>query len=90
MPSASPGPILCTSRSENRFAVLLLSAATGLVPVVSEGVWQNWQPIELNNAAPFTTDAEEGPRAGWSRKRMKVENSSMPLVTSVTRTPSIP
>ena len=44
-PSASPSPMSCTSRSENRFTGCMLSAATVDLLVVNEGVWHSAHPV---------------------------------------------
>ena len=46
--------MLCTSRSENRLAVVLRSEGLGKFPVGSEGVWHKLQPtkLEVNNVRP--------------------------------------
>src|SRR6185436_6763262 len=90
--SASPGPIACSARSENRLASLLLSAATVVVPVRSVGVWQRAHPTELNSWRPREIDVElpgevvDG--VGGARKRMKNANFSTALTVSVGNGPS--
>src|SRR5580658_8080083 len=59
-PSASPEPIWCNSKSENRFACTLLSAATYDVPVVKLGVWHTEHFATLiKRFLPFWTDWEQ-------------------------------
>src|SRR5207302_2923240 len=49
--SARPVPMWCTSKSENRFAVWLLSPELEDAPVCSDGVWHSPQPIALTVSA---------------------------------------
>src|SRR5262249_53020147 len=58
MSSARPVPMWCTSRSENRLAVLLLNAAEDDLPVCIDGVWHRAQPIalDINKARPLLTE----------------------------------
>src|SRR5258708_32122083 len=89
MSSARPVPMWCTSRSENRFAVWLLSAALGERPVESDGVWHKAQPTasEVNSARPWLTEVEQAGSGavpqegvGGARNRMKFAN---PITSAV-------
>src|SRR5215813_4588345 len=78
MSSARFGPIACSATSENRFASLLLSAPTVLVPVESCGVWQSAQPMLENLLRPFAREESlPGPLVdgvGAARNRWKLAN----------------
>src|SRR5271165_7517269 len=97
MPSSRPLPMWWTRRSEKRFAVLLESAALGLVeeplaiiaPVVSEGVWQWTQPIFAKVPRPFSLDGVAGAGAGGASIRMKLANASMSEMTAVFELPVV-
>src|SRR5437016_14678618 len=80
MSSANPGPMWCTRRSENRFTVLLPSAAGAAAAVVNEGVWQWAQPIWLNRLRPFLVDVVAGAGVGGAEKRMKFVNCETSLI----------
>src|SRR5436190_5335320 len=84
--SASPDPILWTSRSENRLTFWLARAATVALPVWSVGVWQSAQPTLWKSWNPWAIElAPPGTVAdgvGGARKRMKKANFSMPLMVS--------
>src|SRR5438105_731205 len=86
MSSARPGPILCSAMSENRFTLVLRSAAIGESPDVIVGVWQWAQPTVVKRARPDVIEyappgvVDEG--VGGARKRMKSLNFSMELVAS--------
>src|SRR5580704_12902765 len=90
IPSASPLPMWCTSRSEKRFAVCLESAALGLVeeplaiiaPVVKDGVWQWTHPTCANKSRPFSLDGVGGAGVGGASMRMKLENASISEMTA--------
>src|SRR5271165_2404656 len=77
--SASPLPMLCTSRSEYSVAAWLLSDGVSLENAVcSELVWHVSQWIWLNNSRPFCIDEAGGlpgtpskDGVGGARKRMK-------------------
>src|SRR6266850_34276 len=79
MSSASPGPMLWTSRSEKRWTSLFWRAATvASGPVLSFGVWQRTQPTFAKICLPLPIESEppgfvvDG--VGGARKRMKNEN----------------
>src|SRR6266568_438418 len=55
IPSPST-PMLWTSRSENKLAVLFLSAAVEWLPVGIDRMWQVAQPVLLNSVLPLLTD----------------------------------
>src|SRR6185503_15982178 len=85
-PSASPSPMSCTRRSENRFTGFSLSAATVDLLVVNDGVWHSAQPTSANFCLPFAIEVALpgvfGEGCGASRKRMKFANLSTPPSTS--------
>src|SRR5262245_34223942 len=84
MSSASPGPMLCTRRSEYRLTGFFRSAATLAFPVYSVGVWQYAQPTLPKSWPPLLMDDLP---PGWSvdgcwgaRNRMKNANRSIALI----------
>ena len=80
----------CSSRSENRLAVLLRIAADLELPVFSVGVWHSAQPtlVEQPACRARSTSAPPGVLAdgvGGARKRMKSANFSTQLSTPARR-----
>src|SRR6266478_3014077 len=75
MPSASPSPMSWSARSEYRSTSFALSAATVELPVRSDGVWHNAQPVSTKSFLPL--EMESAPPGsscdgvGGARKRMK-------------------
>mgnify|MGYP001591347458 CR=1 FL=1 len=56
-----PEPMLCSRRSEKRFACLSFSAAIGWFPVRRVGVWYSAQPISSHTCFPRRIESAEAP-----------------------------
>src|SRR5438309_11976135 len=52
-PSARPGPLWCTNRSEYKLIVMFPSAGREVAGVVNDVVWQSTQPAFVNWVFPF-------------------------------------
>src|SRR5579862_3488256 len=55
-PSARPGPMWCTMRSEYRLIVILPSPGREVAGVVNDVVWQYTQPALVNCVLPFLVE----------------------------------
>src|ERR1022692_65517 len=83
-PSAKPGPMWCTRRSEYRLMVIFPNAGRDVGGVLNEVVWQYTQPALVNCVFPFLVELVEGPGVGGVSHWIKYsERSASPGNISV-------